>query len=300
MSDAALQSGAGARHVVAATLIVVVAAAAALIGFGLVPALRERRTALGEIASFRAEIDRLLAPSEEGPLLLRASREETIHNVLLAEQERLLARVRTFRDAGAITEVLPPARSGRIDFKVAMFVARTRLEEKAKACGATLPPDLGLPESIGAGQKTEQRLWQLASAVMLLDRCLERGVQTIESVRALEPVEIPIEPVENGLRMAVFPVEITGTAPEAVWRGALRAFRDQAPFFSLRHILLEGQDPMDPERLRVRAVLGAIRYRTGPPPPPEMEGETTEETPEGTPNGMPPMPPDPNERREGS
>ncbi len=279
------------RTLTGALLLFLGLALAGLILFGLLPAMKARRDAIGEIGRLEADLARLQPAPPEESLAAKAAREAALRRALQAEREQWMAKVRTFRDERSIGEVLPPARSGRIDFKVALYHARARLEEKAQARGVRIPVGLGMPEELEEEERAEKRLWQLASVVMLVDRLMDLGVPVIESIATRDPMEVLLEDNPEGARMEIYPVEVVFQTTDVIWRAALRSLRDVPPFFSVRRVEMVCHDPLRPNQLKVRAVFGAILHRTGPPPPPEGEAEPERNGLEGTAvNGEPVAP----------
>ena len=186
-------------------------------------------------------------PPNSDPLEQQLQRERRINQRLTAEWERQRAGIRTIRDSSTLDDILSPSIEGRIDFKVALFEARQRLGQMALAHAVKLPPDLGVPDTIGADEDTEIRLGQMAATVLLLKRCIEHGIPRIDAVDPDPPTLIQLEE-EMDRNITFYPVRIRMTAHYDELMQLLDALRHDDILFALRrlHIMNAGPGLLDP------------------------------------------------------
>ena len=185
------------------------------------------------------------------------------------EQVRMLTD--TFQDkaasygSGTDTEA-------RIDFKIALFEARERLQEVARAREAAIPADLGIPEEISTADQTDTRLWQLESAVLLAERLLELGIKEIQGIKALDPTVYPLLANENSI-VDQYPVQITFTCSFDQLKECVMLETGKGRFLALRSFAAERLDPSPAGLLTVTATYGCNVYRLRNEDDPVLDGQ---------------------------
>lgn len=242
------------------------------------------RSANAAIGADMEQVETVLASfreSEAGASLSeRLTQAQRDQARLQAEWAQLSSRVDSFtgdtpwplRDPGATVE-------GRIDFKVALFNARTNLLELARQNHRVVPPDIGMQETIDADEPAETRLWQLATVVRLLEGAIELGIPAIKDIEPLTPIALVAQGDSEPLGRE-FPVRV---AMECAYPGLLKsldAMLDAQASIGLRRIYVRKPRPDVGEMLRVQLVYTAALL--GMPEPvaePELEGEPLDPLP---------------------
>jgi len=182
--------------------------------------------------------------------------------------EWLRALVDTFKGQSPLAEGLSADEQSRIDFKVALFEARTRLKEQAEARGVLpLPADLGMEEKIGTDEPAETRLWQLAAVVKLVEQGVALGIPEVEEVTPLPPLPHRL-PEEEQTLCREFPVRITLRCPFRLLTVFLDTILQDGKFFAVRRFHAERVSVADEEPLRVTLVCGAQLF--------QLRGESSE------------------------
>jgi hypothetical protein len=232
---------------------------------GILPLRQEAARADSRIRENNALIDSFRATPDTEPLNVRLMREQSLEARLETEWARA-RELTTFRRGAALTEFVSTSIEGRIDFKVALFEARQRIANKAMEQGIELPADLGIPETIAADEDTEKRLSQLATVVLLLEKCMEAGVLVVEHVQALSPSMIEIEDEEYSA-VTFYPVFVQFLCGYDTWLELMELLGNQNAFFSLRHFSMTSLSPDDPDRVRVRAEWAGLVFGARPVQP---------------------------------
>lgn len=228
---------------------------------------RPLRTRLDETksatASLQSEARSLALPDDAEPLAQRLGREVRVHQRLTVEWEQLQSRIHPMRAGPGFNELLTTSIEGRIDFKVALFEARQRLGRKAMTHQVALPPDLGIPDTIGADEDTELRLGHLAATVLLLERCIEHGIDRIETVAQRPPRMLALE--EDVERHLVFyPVIIRLSAPYDHVVALLKALRTDDVFIALRRFMVMNEQPDEAGALTVQLQWSVVSWSGSP------------------------------------
>ena len=252
----------------------ILGATLALLVAGLLLGLRPLKQEAARLeASLEAAGQRVAAHQGRGrpSLVTRLQAEQAAHRQLQAEWERQQERIRAFRQPPVPTEPASLSAEGRIDFKVALFEARQRLGRLAEERDVTLPPDLGIPDTIGADEDTETRLGQLAATVRLLETCIAHGVPVIERVRALPPETIRLTE-SGGQALQFYPVEMQVRCPYPALLDLLDSLDQRPPQYALYRFQVTSPFPEQTDLLQARldwAVIMLAPVPRGEEPPPE-------------------------------
>lgn len=230
------------------------------LAFGVARPLRlERDAMIARTAALNEQMANDERAGEGLSLAERLTREKRAHTRLTEEWEQQTQHIRTFPDGALLTQVLSTTIEGRIDFKVALFEARQRLGQKAAERGVRLPPDLGIPDTIGADEDAELRLGQLAATVRILEHLIHLNVPSIEHVRALPPEILAVK--DSRYRSVVFyPVRVRLLCSHEQLTKTLQTLSEGQPFFSLRRVHAMSLFPDEIDELMVRAEWGAVVF----------------------------------------
>ena len=265
-------SATAVRRRIAGALAVLLLAPPTLFLLVLRPIERDRTRHAAEADRLREELARVVDRYAEVPLDVLLDRERAATERIRAERDRIDARARTLRDDMTLSDVLASGVEGRIDFKVTLFEARDRLGRIAAEKGVHLPADLGIAETIASAEQAQMRLWQLASTVLLLERCIDTGIREITHVEALDPLNLPGTSTERP-GVTVYPVSIRFSSSHDRFVALLRALGNERGFFALRSFWLRLPAPGSHHRLDGRVVALALRATPPPAEAAEAEGE---------------------------
>lgn len=132
----------------------------------------------------------------------------------IAEREREMGEAaraewrETTNRLASIPAFVPEDGVGRIDYKKELFKARSSLAARSEELGVELlPQDLGLRDTLGAGDEEVKVRWmQLKTVESLVDTILGRQVYTLHSISPLDPV--PHNGCDGKLLFTEYPVEV--------------------------------------------------------------------------------------------
>ena len=223
--------------------------------------LKERCVGLdADIVGIEEEMRFFYKSRDDRPIEADLARTAAMYDHLQQEWEHLRAGVATFQSRSSLAETLPADEEGRIDFKVALFEARARLQEQAAARGVTVPLDLGIDETIGADEHAETRLWQLSAIIELLEQSVALGIPSIDSIESLPTIIHPLTEEENAVAEE-FPVRLTMHGPFATFLEFIDALVDDGKFFALRRFWLEKEGHRNSSNLKITTVCGSVLFR---------------------------------------
>jgi len=269
-----------ARRRIGATIGFTAMALLLLLLLGVLPLRRERQRLGRTLQGVSHDLQPYLALVREEPLSVRVERERRDLQRLRTEWEHLRARAETFPPDTRLVDVLDSPEEGRIDYKVALYDARNRLGEMARAAGVTLPDDLGLPETIGAEESAETRLWQLVVISQLLERSIGLDIPVIHAIRAYDPLLYNLT-APRSIFILLYPVRMETRQTYGQWIGLLDAMLDQEVNFTVQRFEARIADIGDDPLLNVSMICSAVLFRSGLPGEPGEE-QPGEEGPEET------------------
>ncbi len=210
------------------------------------------------------EPERQPAVGQPGELEATLRREQRRHERLLAEWHELKDLAATFRKATALERVLGAPEEGRIDFKVSLFNARMRIADAAGRTGMLFPADLGIPETLGATESAEVRLWQLAASVRFLELCIEVGIPAVLEIQARPPLTLP-SLLADAPTQTDYPLRVrfqTDYPRFVEWIGRVS---QPGEFFGLRAVQIAKSRPGGESPVEVTATLHATVFRQPAP-----------------------------------
>lgn len=241
------------RYVVGGILALMLAATLLVFGFGL-NVRANNRALVQQITQAEDAATPYLRSDSTIPLPSLLTAERQVHESLQAEWDALVARVETFdKGMDLFSSQSGDSEEGRIDFKVALYNARTNLQEQARMRGRTLPEDLGVQETIDADEPAETLLWQLATVVRFMERAIELGIPEVERVRPLPPT-VHVAPEESLPFAREFPLHITLQCSFAELYGLVDMLHRQGSYFALRQFDIKKSTPSVEENLLVDLV----------------------------------------------
>lgn len=248
------------RRVLGCTLFMTVLILSTMVFFFFLPLRRQYRGVKAEIARVKRDLFAYRRDPAGQPLRVQLGRGMARYEQLQRERVCLQARVDTFRAGSPLTQALSSDEEGRIDFKVALFDARQRLQQRASNREVSLPPDLGMEETIGADEHAETRLWQLAAIVKLVEQSIDLGIPIIEKIEPLRPVSYPVSEDEDVV-VHEFPVRVIMSCPFEMLLAFIDDLLKEGHFFALRRFRAERRDKVGSAYLTVDAVCGGALLR---------------------------------------
>lgn len=148
---------------------------------------------------------------------------------------------------------------GRIDFKIALFNARTNLLALAESKQARIPVTLGIDETLSANTRVETARSQLSATVRLVQRVLEAGIQVIDRIQ-LQPPRMKTLQNETFSRLREYPIalDVQGSFEQCMELLSLLADPDNG--YALQHISFEKTaNQINNATLSLRLIVTAAR-----------------------------------------
>ena len=176
---------------------------------------------------------------------------------LFAETKHWLERLNTFSSVKKTPEFVAHQEDGRIDFKIALFNARTDLLALAESRNVRIPPALGIDETLSTDTRVETALSQLSTTVRLVERVIEAGIQDVVWIQPLPPRLKTLQGDSLG-RLREYPValEMQGSFEQTLRLLSLLGHPDSG--FTLRNLFLEKITIQPPgHALTLRLVVAA-------------------------------------------
>lgn len=199
------------------------------------------------------------------PIAPQITRAEMRNRDLQQTWEQLRQQVDTFHGTLPHRLQLAAADDARIDFKVALFEARTALRTMAQHHHVTLADDPGIAEAIAAEDSTKDRLWSLASVVRLVEILIGADITAIDAITPHPPFVYTEIPDENEYVMA-FPVHFELRCRYAQLKVLLETLSNNNSFYAINRCDI-WRPSLAAETLRVQITCHALRFYAGAPPP---------------------------------
>lgn len=228
------------------------------------PLWREQQRITRDWKKAQDIVDSFTPENDEKPIAQRLAIEQRRFDQLQQYWDQILPRIQQYRNQ-TLSRMVSRSFEGRIDFKIALFEARQRLEDLASQHQTLLPPNLGISATIGADEQAETRLGQLAATLLLLETCMRLDIPIVYQVRALPPHHIPLES-EPFPAISLFPVFLELDANFDQWTSLCQDLQESQTLFVLKHLQLESNFPKAPEALRIKVIWSAVGMTTGEPP----------------------------------
>jgi hypothetical protein len=206
------------------------------------------------------EVQKRLADEETlagtRPLPLQLLDERYRSGVLRVEWGRYSALL----DAGVPVRPVAQTNNGPtalIDFKVAYFEARRRLNERAATNGVSMPSGLGMSENVGPDEETTTRLLQLAAIERLVTMALDAGIGGIREIR---PLRAGVVPAGEGERMPLLqcPVLLSFQCSKEQLKKLSDSVAEARYFFALNRVKIEWVDVRKPDVFNVTVGYSAL------------------------------------------
>ena len=261
------------------TLLIVAVWAALVLGGVLLVTVwiptRMRSRALKErLVTLTHQIDQQTADRDGNLIQADVDREKKNEAALKSRQSYWIDRRNTFTRTHEKPRMIHHQDDGRIDFKIALFTARTNLVALAENKKVNIPDDLGIEETLSTDTRVETALGQLSATVRLVKRVIDTGIKDINQVNPL-PSRMKSLQDDTYDRLREYPIKIDAQADFEQCLSLLVQLGDPDNGFSLEHLTLDKISPTDPDpRIALQLVATAgrpLRRRTGDPETERLE-----------------------------
>ncbi len=257
-------------------VMTIIGGAAAVIAiltyFLLWPQLRERRAIRKQISTISAKLAK--STYATGEVALSARRAALIKNrgVLDSEWTNIVAQVGAFPAETALTN---PAIS-TIEYKMALFDVRENLGRKATEVAISLPPGLGMRDTVDSSEDPRQLMLQLRALEKLVDLAIDIRIEMLRHVTPLPPIRHKIPGKEDEF-VEEYPLHIEFYGSLQNLYDFLHETLEPGRVFALKHLLVEAASANNAELLNIDAVMSAIVFMIDPTkinPPPKRKRRT--------------------------
>ena len=246
------------RRQVAAALTVAFIALALVAAAVWLPAARRHRAVLRQAAESELQLRRKFANFSESKARERLAAEQKRAALWRSEWETFASCAESLRTVAQREEfVANEGQAGHIDFKVALYNARQKVGERAKAKNVAIPADLGMDEAVGEKADPLLLIRQLAAVVKLVDVLVDLGLPQVARIEVLPPVVLPAAG-DEGQQVTELPVRVVATGTYAGFSELLQKVSAPEHFFALRHFRLQKKAMEAGDNLEIEAVFSAF------------------------------------------
>ena len=257
-------------------VVTIIAVTAVIIGglsyFLLWPQIRDRRAARKQIATISAKLAKSTYATGEAALSARRAALIKNRQALDREWTNIVAQVAAFPAEAAMTNETISA----IDYKMALFDVRENLGRKATDRGISLPPDLGMRDTVDSGEDPRLLMMQLRALEKLVDLTIDIRIEMLRHVTPLPPIRHKI-PGKGDDFIEEYPLHIEFYGSLQNLYDFLHETLEPGRVFALKNLLVEAASANNAELLNIDAVMSAIVFMTDPTkiaPPPKRKGRT--------------------------
>lgn len=257
------------RQQVLATILMAGAMLCALWFFLLAPVNSRRSRLERDIETMRSQLAAKNYLFGEDVLLKRVHDEDEYERAIRAEWTNTVGRLSFLpkRELADEDEV------AHIDFKVALFEVRQRLQRKSRQLNISLPHDLGMNDEVTSSEDARKLMLQLQAVETLVDTALDMKIDKLREITPLDP--IPGGTSGTNTYYEEYPVEAVFYGDMQNVQDLFRAVLKPEQTFVLRRLQIESTARDTPGLLTVRAVLSALVFLKSP----EQMGQLTEVKP---------------------
>lgn len=221
---------------------------------------RLRSKALEEhLAALTGQINQQAAVRDGNLIQADVNREKKKEAALKSRQSYWIERRNTFTRTPEKPRLVHHQDDGRIDFKIALFTARTNLLALAENKGVNIPDDLGIDETLSTDTRVETALGQLSATVRLMKRVIDAGIKDIDQIN---PLSSRMKSLQDDTydRLREYPIKIDARADFEQCLSLLAQLADPDNGFALEHLTLDKIGPTDPDpRISLQLVATAGR-----------------------------------------
>jgi Tfp pilus assembly protein PilO len=247
------------RQQVVAIILVAGLVIAGLWYFLLYPQHKSRRALENRIAEMRDQLERSNALVGEAALRKRKNLILDKHKALTNEWANIMESIGSFSDASdAIADEV-----GHIDYKMALYEVQKRMNQKAAIAGISIPPELGMVETVESDEDARTLMMQLRALEKLVDVLLDIDISLLRSVE-------PLRPIVHGYGEAgqpyleEYPVHVEFLGDLKNLYDLYHTMLESGHVLTMRRIRIKAASPINNDLLRVRAILSALVFLEDP------------------------------------
>jgi Tfp pilus assembly protein PilO len=253
------------RQQVLAIILMAGSAIFAIYFFLLMPQNRKRRLLKREISDMRSQLRQQNYLTGESALRRERDEEDGHNRGLRAQWTNLAVRLAAFSNQAELAD----SHVGHIDFKVALFDVRRRLQYKSRQLGISLPHDLGMDDEVRSNEDARQLMLQLRAVEKLVDVALDLKISMLRSIepmpQILHRVGGSAEKNEPGKAyLEEYPVQVEFFGSFENLYELLHAILEPEHVFVLRRLRVESTSYASPGLLTIKAMLSALVFTKGP------------------------------------
>jgi len=152
---------------------------------------------------------------------------------------------------------------GHIDFKVALYQVRQRLQQKARTVGVSLPDTLGMSDAVTGDEKARRLMLQLRGIEKIVDLAMDLGIQRIQSVAPQPVMERTVGPLAQ-VFLEEYPIKLAFRGSTENLYDLIRAFFQPANAFSVKQLKIEREPTVEPDAIDVALTVSALTFVRGP------------------------------------
>ncbi|MBA4389082.1 MAG: hypothetical protein C0404_13960 [Verrucomicrobia bacterium] len=227
--------------------------------FLLLPQNRKRELLEKEIESGRAQLEQGNYLLDENALTRLREAERAYNSSLSSEWMATVQRITSFTNMQEFTSL----KMGHIDFKVALFEVRYRLQKNAESLKISLPKDLGMDETVTSEEDSRKLMIQLRTVETLVNLALDLN---LDAVKCIEPFPVLFRETESGKEayLEEYPVhvELAGSMDDLY--SLFRGINKTGQVFVLKHLKIAAPSPGKPDVLSINCVLSAMVFTKKP------------------------------------
>lgn len=226
--------------------------------FLLTPLNQRRQRLEQEISRMRAQLAGRNYLIGEDVLQQTQTAQATHHESLQNEWRSLQQRMAAFSSVEGVLS----SGAGHIDYKIELFKARQRLEQKSRAMQIQLPPELGMEDVVRSNEDARKLMLQLRAIEKLVDLALDLHVTELGAIQPLPVIEHRI-PGRQTVYLEEYPIHVELYARLENLYELFHSILKQEHVFVLKHVRIETPDP-DGNMLLINTVMSALIFRAQP------------------------------------
>ena len=182
------------------------------------------------------------------------------HNRILREEwSEATQRLAAFRRPDGLGDIYV----GHIDYKVRLLNVRTRLKQKSKELGITLPFELGMKTDVTKTEDARRLMLQLRAIEKLTDLALDLKIRKLKRIVPLEPVQHTLEGKKEPF-LEEYPVYIEFYGGLKNLYELYQAMFEKEHVFTIRHLRIDAEFPSKPGLLSIKTEISALAFLNPP------------------------------------
>ena len=253
------------RQQVLAIILMAGAIIFAIYFFLLLPQNQRRRRLTRDISGMRSQLQQQNYLMGESALRKERDEEDGHNHNLCTQWTNLAARLAAFSNQAELAK----SYVGHIDFKVALFDVRRRLQHKSQELGISLPHHLGMDDEVRSNEDARQLMLQLRAVEKLVDMALDLKINMLRSIEPMPQILHRVggsgtEEDPGDTYLEEYPVQVEFFGSFENLYDLLYAILEPEHVFVLRRLRVESTSYASPGLLTMKAMLSALVFTKGP------------------------------------